>query len=65
MNAAANLCSPIKIFATIFIYLCRGGGILSLYQRERERERERERWRVNGRRGEREGEGGREYMFSV
>ena len=62
MNAAANFCSALlfRKLATIFMYLCRGGGIHSLYQRERERERERERWRVNGRRGEREGEGGRE-----
>ena len=64
MDAAANFCSAL-LLATIFIYLCRGGGIHSLYQRERGRGRERERWRVNGRRGEREGEGGREYISSV
>ena len=48
MNAAANFCSPIKIFATIFIYLCSGGRhFFTLPEREGE----------GGREGGREGDG--------
>ena len=57
MNAAANFCSPIKIFATILLQW--GGKAFFHLTRAREREREggREggRWRMNGREREREG----------